>query len=411
MKERLFFCVDLGTSSLKAALIDNTGSLHAFVRIPFRNDGKAVPYLNAFYSAADQLAGAWDAAGRTLPVAALIISGSGPTLIPVKGKDPESSESMRPIYWNDPLTPLKNMPLEKTISLFLPRLKAFIDADLSNIAGVRYFFSPQEWLSWKLGAGPVTVIPHEAYIPFYWDDIQCSRLEIDQNWFPPFVNMGSIIGELNSAVFLQDGLAAKLLPAGIPLIAGAADFIMALIGTGTLEPGKACDRTGSSEGINLCVSNLPAAGSALRILPHAIPGLWNIGAHIPKSGILFEQYRSETAQARKPHADLVREIFSDSSHSGWAVLEKICDSFIKAIDNLEAAGQVIKELTLSGGQCAEGLWNQYKADRSRKVLLLPKIIHAELTGNAILGVSVLSSRNITETAAQMIHIQKRYFPV
>ena len=92
-------------------------------------------------------------------------------------------------------------------------------------------------------------------------------------------------------------------------------------------------------------------------------------------------------------------------------MEKICDSFINALDNLEAAGQVIKELTLSGGQCAEDLWNQYKADRSRKVLLLPEIIHTELTGNAILGECIFSSNSIKEIAAEMIHIQKRYYPV
>ncbi|MCL1815043.1 MAG: FGGY-family carbohydrate kinase [Treponema sp.] len=408
LNKRFFFCADLGTSSLKAALIDNSGVLHGFARVPYKNK-EAISWLDAFFLAAEQLAAAPSSASL-VPITALIISGNGPTLVPVKGKDPETSESLRPLYWYDPVPVPETDALsgEGISSFFLPRIRAALEFGPEKLEGVTSFFSPQEWLSWKLGSRPVTVLPHEGYIPYYWNDDQCRRLKAAMEWFPPFVIMGTVTGELT---FIKNAARPPLglLSPGIPIIAGAVDFIMALIGTGTLEPGKACDRTGSSEGVNLCVSSPPVVPSKeLRVLPHAIPGLWNLGAVIPKSGILFEQYRTASGQEEKPHSELVKEILSRSSHPGRLVLETIGRSFVKALDDLEGTGNTIREIVLSGSQCATPLWNQHKAAISGRILKIPAIIHAELAGNAALCETVFSGKNIQETSSAMIRIKETY---
>ena len=423
---RLYFCADLGTSSLKAALIDNTGRLHGFARVPFNNEC-ADTWLSAFLEAAEKLASKKiippDKGTVMEPVSAIVISGSGPTLVPVKGSDPVSSESLRPVYWYDPV-PLAADSSYNSSSFFLPKLKAFIETQPEIFAGVQYFFSPEEWLSWKLGARPVTVLPHNAYIPYYWDDEVCGRFGIKRDVFPPFVVMGSTIGELNyasltkesSVLAKKNSTLAKLLPPGIPIIAGASDFIMAIIGTGTLDTGTICDRTGSSEGINLCVSSPPEHSLAdrksgeLRILPHALPGLWNLGVVIRKSGKLFDEFRIENGLESKSYNELVREILGDISHKGRPVLESIGSSFVKALNTVENLGYSVTELVLSGGQCADPLWNQYKADLSERILKVPEIIHAELAGNAVLCEAAFSGKSIRETATAMIRIKETYRP-
>ena len=441
MKQRLFFCADLGTSSLKAALIDNAGRLRGFARVPFINAESAPSWLEAFNHAAEQLAAAavpGIESGSLCPVSALIISGNGPTLVPVKWNAPEGNglpkgeispsgapESLRPIFWYDSIpAPETEAPSNESVSsFFLPKVKASLAADPQAFAGVRYFFSSQEWLSWKLGARPVTVLPHDGYVPYYWDDDQCQKLGIGRELFPPFATMGEAIGEVHPAAPVKGGLAGKLLSPGIPIIAGAADFIMALAGTATLEPGMACDRTGSSEGINVCASAVPAAPAAsrnikgaqppnvpLRILPHVRPGLWNLGAVIPQSGMLLDKYRSSSGQDEKPYNELVRSIFADPSHPGKIVLETIGRSFVKALDDLESAGLTVHELTLSGGQCADPLWNQYKADISGRILRVPEIIHAELAGNALLCEAAFSGKSITEKAPEMIRVRETFTP-
>jgi sugar (pentulose or hexulose) kinase len=288
-------------------------------------------------------------------------------------------------------------------------------------------FSPHEWLSWKLGARPVTVIPHKGYVPYYWDEEQCLRFGIDKDRFPPFVKMGELIGELNSTLFSalpptaprnKVGLVQKLLEPGTPIIAGASDFIMALIGTGTLEPGTACDRTGSSEGINLCLAEEDTfirsvdvgkpLYSELRLLPHAIEGLWNLGALIPQSGSLFDAYRVSSGQSKRPYGELTAEILADPAHLGRPVLETMGLNLVKALEKIEASGHRITEMVLSGGQSADFAWNQYKADLSGKILKVPEIIHAELAGNAILAAATVEGGSIREKAATMIRIKERY---
>jgi sugar (pentulose or hexulose) kinase len=95
-------------------------------------------------------------------------------------------------------------------------------------------------------------------------------------------------------------------------------------------------------------------------------------------------------------------------------------AFVDALHALEASGHLLRELTLSGGQCADPLWNQYKADISGRILKVPEIIHAELAGNAVLCEAALGSpasetirataKSIRETAVGMIHIRETYTP-
>jgi xylulokinase len=415
MKNNLYFCADIGTSSLKAALIDSTGLMHGFARVPYAKTKTADSWLVAFCVAVDQLATAKTCDTELFPVAAIVISGNGPTLVP------QASVCLPPLYWYDPSSRLPDCP-----SLFLPKVKTFMDTCPSDFAKVSLFFSPQEWLMWKLGAKQVTVIPHDGYISYYWDKTQCTAYNISDSLFPPFVTMGEVIGEFNYADNVPfTERAASLLAPRTPIIAGASDFIMSLIGTGTLEPGMVCNRTGSSEGVNLCLSKedaeqIHAAGiDGLRLLPHAIQGLWNLGAVIPKSGSLFDEYLLKSGQIEKDYNDLAADILTNPTHSGKPILEEMGRNFVNALEELERACQCtqtqnthsyIKELVLSGGQCACPQWNQYKADISGRTLKVPEIIHAELAGNAVLAAAAIEGGSIREKAAMMIRIKEEYLP-
>ncbi|GHV85989.1 sugar kinase [Spirochaetia bacterium] len=420
----LVYCADIGSSSLKAALIDTAGFLHAVVRIPYgAAQDPAGRWLAAFFAAAEQLAAAVSRSGVSIPAAgAVVISGNGPTLVPVVETN-GALESLVPVYWYEaPLRieyPGGNSPGGKFSggylpSFFLAKAEAFRKANPGSFAKLRYFFSPQEWLSWRLGARPVTVLPHPAYENYYWDKTQCAALGIERELFPSFVTMGTVIGSLDPAACAAGQSSSSavrgLLPPGIPIVAGASDFIMALVGTGTLKDGAVCDRTGSSEGINLCITGSAKEVPGLRFLPGAAEGLWNLGAVITQSGKLFDDYRVSSGQTEKPHAALLREILASPNHPGRPVLETMGRAFLNGLDNLEQSGRKIKELTLSGGQASDTRWNQYKADISGRVLHLPEITDAELAGNAILGAMALEGGNLQEKAAAMIRIKTTFYP-
>ncbi|MDR2210205.1 MAG: sugar kinase [Spirochaetaceae bacterium] len=402
----LLCCADIGTSALKAALIDTAGVLHGYCRFPYEAKRSPLVWLSAFTAALQDLA-------RQCPgvkASAFIASGNGPTLVPVTA----GGESLEPLYWFDPVQALEGP------SFFLPHVKALKDRDPGGFAKTRFFFSPQEWLSWHLGAQALTVLPHRSYEPFYWDGAQCRFLGIDPQLFPPFTTMGRIIGRIrkkNSGAG-EDG--SGLLPPGIPIVAGASDFIMALIGTGVLLPGMVCNRTGSSEGINVSTAERPAGMTGnLRILPHAIEGLWNAGAVIEKSGKLLEDFRSAT-YGEKPYDILVEEILKNPLHPGRKAMDAIGISFLKALEDLERAGFPVQELVISGSQGRNSLWNQHKADLSGRIFKVPEIPDAELGGNAVLGALALErgpdapgvpdGTAIRKKAAEMIRIRKIYYP-
>ena len=60
-------------------------------------------------------------------------------------------------------------------------------------------------------------------------------------------------------------------PAGIPVIAGGPDYLMSILGTAAVSGGRACDRAGTSEGINLCWS-APVRDTRLLCFPHIVRG-------------------------------------------------------------------------------------------------------------------------------------------
>lgn len=405
-------CADIGTSSLKAALIDFDGRNLAFAREVYHHRADGV------------LARDWEDALRLClrtirrnlkaraAIAAVCISGNGPTLVPFTFRD----EALPPLHWYDGKV-ISPSPMQ---SLFLPHAAWFQAERLSDYERVRYFFSSQEWLLFRLGASPVSVLPSAAYRPYYWDEVQCRNIGFHIEKFPPFVSLGSMIGRVSA----QAGYRFKL-PAGIPIIAGGSDFIMALIGVGAISPGLVCNRAGTSEGINLC-NAVPIQTSELRVLPHVVDGLWNIGGLIPESGSLFDQYREQTGQSKREYNELLHELIpdepccssvSDIAHTpssislGRSTLETIGFKVRAVLDRFRRHGLLLTEMRVSGGQSKNGGWNQLKANITDCTLLIPEVNDGELAGDAVLAALAIGEvSSLSEAVERMIHIKQRFVP-
>jgi sugar (pentulose or hexulose) kinase len=316
-----------------------------------------------------------------LSVEALCISGNGPTLVPLQGGVKEDAPPLPPLYWFSP----RYKPAEASgSSFFLPHAAYFRQNKPDLYEKTSLFISCQEWLSARLGAEPVTVLPTSYYRPYYYDDSQWAGFSLDSRKFPPFAPLGSIIGRVSLEAARLSGLSA-----GIPIVAGGPDFIMALLGSGATAPGLVCDRAGSSEGINVCVKIKPdeaaAAAYSLRVLPHAIEDLWNVSVVIPESGSIFDRYRMETGQKNVPYEATLRQMLdtADKTHGGiHPVLQKIINEVRLALETLRNAGYPVHEMRHSGGQAKNPLWNRLKAHACGCALLVPEISDTELAGDA-----------------------------
>lgn len=341
-------------------------------------------------------------------ISAVCISGNGPTLVPVTFTD----QALPPLHWHHERL---NLPVPM-MSLFLPYAAWFQLERPTDYERVRFFFSSHEWLSFRLGANPVTALPAPAYRRYYWDEEQCRILGLYIEKFPPFVNMGAMIGRVSTQAAYRFKVSG-----GIPIIAGGPDFITALIGVGAISEGLVCNRAGTSEGINLCAA-APIHSDKLRCLPHAAEGLWNIGGIIPESGVLFDRYREQTGRCTQDYEELLRELIPDEPcadaervpdavEDGRSILETIGFKTRTVLDQFKSLGFILRELRVSGGQSKSARWNQLKADITGCTLLVPEMSDGELAGNAVLAALALGeSTGLGEAAARMIRIERRFAP-
>jgi sugar (pentulose or hexulose) kinase len=399
-------CADIGTTSLKAAFVDIAdvagpdaagGRLKAFAREPYNASRTAAEGADlweaAFYRAARSL----KAQAPEVRAEALCLSGNGPTLVPVLDGHP-----LPPLHWFSralAVPPASVRPL----SLFLPHAAYFRQNEPELYKKTSLFLSCHEWLSTRLGAEPVTALPTPYYHPYYYDDAQCAAFSLDSRKFPPFAPLGTVIGHVSGTAARESGLTA-----GIPVVAGGPDFIMALLGSGAIEPGLVCDRAGSSEGINVCTAAAPpaalAAAHSLRSLPHAIGGLWNVSVVLGESGSLFDRYRMETGARDTPYEETLKSMVKDDGgeYVLHPVLRRILDGVRRALETLREAGYPAREMRHSGGQAKSPLWNRLKEHYCGCRLLVPEIADTELAGNAAAVMFALGGAPTIADACQKI---------
>ena len=283
--------VDIGTTSLKAALVTASGDVVAFNKSSFaapQNRFVAEAWLWALKGSVDKIfktigkSGDEDKAdkadGETYSIAALSISGNGPTIV---------SDTGFTLRWNEEVEKLimSDEGFIATKSLFLPKIAAFKLLFPDEFDRTDFIYSGPEYLINKITGSAITVLPEERFLSAYWSTDELDELKISQGKLPPYIKPGDRCGVIadEAGEFLG-------IKSGTPVFSCGPDFVAALIGTNTLSAGKLCDRSGSSEGFNFCTDK-PVAAEGIRTLPSVIPGLWNASVIIPKSSSLEEDAR------------------------------------------------------------------------------------------------------------------------
>ncbi|MDR1955658.1 MAG: sugar kinase, partial [Treponema sp.] len=105
---RCFLCADIGTSALKAALIDPDGRKVAFTREPYPLERVATGKIRSS-DWEEALACGWARLASQEPgvrPAAICISGNGPTLVPLT----VDGETLAPLHWYNPRIPDATAP-------------------------------------------------------------------------------------------------------------------------------------------------------------------------------------------------------------------------------------------------------------------------------------------------------------
>ena len=454
-------CADIGTSSLKAAFITEDGTVLKFIRLLFPQPVHAVDWVQTFFAA-------WRSLPADYAIEAICISGNGPSLVavPQNRRAPEASinsagrvpkihingdrhlfaASLPPddvmngiidatkndtlFLWNEPVPQGLTVsgPQCSTVpalqegaasippagaSLFLPRIAAFRAKYPDVFDSAAQLFSGSEYVSYLLTGAAVTSLPDPRYEAAYWSKEELFRfseaLHIDTErlagLLPPFTAAGTVIGRF----------------CGIPVVAGVPDFIAALIGTGTLTAGTACDRAGSSEGINVCISQPHRAEKTL-LLPSVMPDLWNLSSVIPSSGAAFSDFLITHGLRGNDYIAAMERIAAEPfvvsraypatfEGQGRAFVEELAFRIRYGCDLLEQASGFHPVYTLSGGQAHNAIWCQMKADITGRTFALPAFADGELIGDAALALYGLGrGDNLAAIAQRLIRIKRYYEP-
>lgn len=430
-------CADIGTTSLKMGIISENGEVVSSIQKFFdsnadsaaKNEFLANEWILAFtegckellrnsvgdfvrnssgsrYSARDSFDDSENSSGfrnsaQFSQISAVCISGNGPTLV---------SENGRTLLWNNSLyKKLKNLP--ETKSFYIPQFLAFKTFFSEEWKNSKYIFSGPEFLIYKLTGNAFSVLPEERFADAYWSDEELKKFNLETEKIPPFVPLGKNAGNVTKEV------AQKLGIGEIPVFCGGPDFITALIGTATVESGKICDRSGSSEGINLC-SEKPIFKEGFRTLPSAISGLWNISVIIPKSGILLDEYKKEIEDLENRKLsweEIINYSLDDKNSEGFRILSEIsCNvkNAVSALKNLAFENNLPfdTKMRVTGGQAKNERWLAKKAEDCGISLEVCNSPDSELIGNAAIALFGLGKfKTLQEAAKNIVKTTKTFF--
>ena len=464
-----YLVFDIGSSSVKAALVSEEGRLLAEARRPVAlrqgdgpNEREAEPaeWIAAAASASREIAARETASpgpagegskgglrGRAggAEIRAIAVSGNGPTLLAVGADGLPLGPALS---WMDrratveaaEVSRLAGLPLDS--SFYLPKALWLWKNRAEVREKARWFFSCPEYLEYRLSGEAVTYLPDSGYEPYIWSKRLIGLLGLPEGLFPPFAAPGGVVGRLLPGPAAEFGL-----PAGIPVVAGFPDFLACIVGSGSTAPGLACDRSGTSEAINLCAAK-PYPGRALLSLPHAVKGLWNLSGGLSTAGKalewtarvagfsgLGEDSLFAEAQRSPPGARglvflpyLAGErapLWSPERRAAFvglslahgredlarAACEALAFGLRYPLELAREAGFEARTVRASGAPARNDFLAQLKADVLGLPVETPEIADCELSGDAAACALALGeASSLAEAADRLVRIERRFEP-
>lgn len=429
--------IDVGTSAMKGGVISLDGELLLYSREALadtsRNDfldwdgliwNRALKRLIQSLSNNTSL--------KQLNIIAVVVSGNGPTIVPIGFNGKLIGKSH---LWMDK----RENRISSEKSFFLPAVSWLKNNNPDIYEKTNTFLGCPEYISYILTGIFSGFTATKEFDPFIWTNDGIDVYGLDRKKFPELIRIGMPLGPVTKDAETSTGI-----PSGLPVYAGGSDFIMAILGTGAVVPGRTCDRAGTSEGINYC-SDKPVRNDRIRTLPHVIDGYYNAAGILSSTGAIFEWFRRISGQKDKPYTEMMNEIkelnhsrdipgFYPSVHRGevWefsgglfvglevdhgpaemgrAVTNAIAYGVKDLIETLEKNNCPIDSLRVSGGQGRSPVWNQMKADVTGKQIEIPAVIDTELMGNACAGFTASGYfNNLQESAESLVKIIVTHTP-
>ena len=466
MTEDLTLAIDVGTGSVRAALVDERGALRA---VAPREQQQIVPtfgwaeqqpqdwWAGVVAATREVLAAEPDAARRVKAVAAcgqmhgtVLVDGNG-----------ELARPTAPL-WNDKRTAAlvtaferKHAAAEYLRASGNPATPAWPgfklawlrDNDPDAYGRAATVLMPKDYVNFRL-TGEMAMDPGDASCSFLmdpdtgrWSSRMVDALGLDAGKLPPIRSCLDILGTVTKSVAAETGLRQ-----GTPVLVGGADYPMALYGSGACRPGLASDVTGTSC-IITAIADRPVFDPEVCNVA-TIEGHWGPFVLLETGGdamrwarraffdnaVGYEHLAAEAAKA-KPGADALffvpylmgerlgqhrnarAQFFGLGAGHGMpelqrAILEGVAFAAARHMRIMEQAiKRPVERVIASGGGAKGALWLKIKASIYGVPIVVPSEAECGLVGCAALAQTALGRHgSLTAAADALVGIAEEVDP-
>ena len=447
--EPLLLGIDVGTSSIKAVLIDERGNIHAVgqaeyplhhIRPAWVEQDPEDWWNGTCKAIKEALSLVPHGADRVL---AMAVSCQAPVLLALD----RSGQHLRPaMIWMDRRAEAEAINLTKLLgadqihritgnrpdALYVAARMFWLKNHEPEILKQTWkFVQVNSYINFRL-TGKLTLDPSNAalfqlrdYQKNEWSETLCDICGVKPSQFPEVVPAHFIQGKVTEYASETTGLNI-----GTPVVAGTVDSASAALEVGVVEPGIAAEMTGTST-VVILPNDKGLTEPAFIAMPHALPGIHLLLGAMVASGGCLRWFRDQLGQTEMQAAslgkadafDLLTEQAAgvEPGSSGviflpymmgersplWhtnargvffglslattkaamvrSILEGTAFALRHNIEIAQSAGVEIREVRSVGGCSRSNLWNQIKADVLGIPLLLPRISVGSPFGAAVLA--------------------------
>lgn len=454
MADDLFLAIDVGTGSVRAALVDVKGKI---LSIAAREHEQIVPQFGwSEQRPADWWQGVAAAIREildTVPdarsrIAAVSACGQMHGTVLVDGHGVLTRETAP--LWNDKRTvdyvtafERAHAPADYLAESANPptpawpgfKLQWLRDNDPSAYARTAAVLMPKDYINLKL-TGEIAMDRTDGGASFLmnpqtgeWSDKMVGLLDLDKSKLAPLRNPVEILGHVTEAAALETGLRA-----GTPVLVGGADYPVALLGSGVCRPGIGSEVMGTSA-IITAIAEKPLLDPSVSNVG-TVEGNWGAFMLLESGGDAMRWARRAFHEKQLSYADivakaaeapagsdrlffmpyLVGERLGDHrnaraqffgigaghglAHMHRAVLEGVAFAVKRHINILDGiSGSKLERVIASGGGAKTKLWMTIKASVYNIPILVPDEAECGIVGCAAMAAAATGRFSRVEDAA------------
>lgn len=313
MKEAYLLGVDIGTSSVKAAVIDTNGSILGISGSSYKMKRPKPGYVQI------DVKSMWEALIKCLrllkegkginpgQISGISISSLCPGLV---GMGADGEVLVEPIIYSDS----RSVEEAKHIRQVVGEEQFFAITANNVMAGgisatsmlwvkrhlpkvyenICYFGHVNTLLAYKMTGNYAIDYSNASYTGLFetaggyqWSPLLCSLIGIDINKLPPLMPSSGQIGGL-----IEQELISLGLKRGTPVIIGGGDTACAALAAGVTSAGDVCESAGTTNVLTVCVEE-PKFDRAFINRCHVVDGCWIYQGALSHTGASYQWFRDE----------------------------------------------------------------------------------------------------------------------